>query len=143
MLADEWSRIIVAVGVTVRDLRTLLGWSQQELADRAVTSQGTISRLESGQHADTPFHSVVVVMRTLGAGATALDLTVSPTTRALLTFAQSINPTFEVVEPPDPNLVRIARTFNRMLPRQRVAFMRLVSAVADLASRDEQRGVAV
>jgi transcriptional regulator with XRE-family HTH domain len=143
MLAEDWSRIVVALGVTIRDLRTLLGWSQQELADRAVTSQGTVSRLESGRYGDTPFHSVVVVLRTLGAGAMAMDLTVSPTTRALLQFMQSLSPAIEVVDPPDPNLIRIVRTFHQMPPRQRVAFMRVVRAVGDLAGRDEQREVAV
>src|SRR4030095_14699707 len=56
MLTAEWQRIVEVIGTTVHELRGLLGWSQQELADRAVTSQGTVSRLEAGTGPGGPLH---------------------------------------------------------------------------------------
>src|SRR4029450_9723236 len=73
MLSAEWQRIVEVIGTTVHELRGLLGWSQQELADRAVTSQGTVSRLEAATVPGVPLHSVVVVLRALAAGADALQ----------------------------------------------------------------------
>jgi transcriptional regulator with XRE-family HTH domain len=141
MIAAEWEQIVVALGVNIRELRALIGWSQQQLADRAITSQGTISRLESGKYGDMPFHSVVVVLRTLGTAVTELDLTVSPLLRSLLTFVESITGTVELVEP-HPDLMRIVRTFNRMSARQRAAFMRFIGSAAELVVLTDHQEVA-
>src|SRR4029453_14131229 len=77
MLTAEWQRIVEGIGTTVHELRGLVGWSRRELAARAVTSQGTVSRLEAGTVPGVPLHSVVVVLRALAAGADALELEVA------------------------------------------------------------------
>src|SRR5262245_52983246 len=97
MLATEWNRVVAAIGESVKSMRGMLGWSQQQLADRAVTSQGTISRIESGNHADLPLHSVVIIIRTLASAATNMGLAVTPATRALITFVQTVDPYYSVV----------------------------------------------
>src|SRR4029450_2521677 len=130
MLSAEWQRIVGVIGATVRELRLLLGWSQTELADRAVTSQGTVSRLESGRVPDVPLHSVVVVLRVLAAGADELDLELSPPVRTLLTFAQTVNPTFLVTAPLDPSLVRLLQIYHRLGPTQRLRFVEFLRATA-------------
>src|SRR4029453_2344786 len=86
MLSADWQRIVAVIGTTVHELRGLLGWSQQELDDRGVSSEGTVSRLESGTVPAVPLRSVVVVLRALAAGAEELELGVSRPVRALLTF---------------------------------------------------------
>ena len=130
MLTAEWQRIVGVIGTTVHELRHLLGWSQQELANRAVTSQGTVSRLESGQVPDVPLRSVVVVLRALAAGADELDLGVSRPVRALLTFAQTVDPTFLVTAPLDPSLVRLLQIYHRLAPTQRLRFVQFLHATA-------------
>ena len=131
MVADEWNQIVAALGTTVRDVRTLLGWSQQSLADQAVVSQGTISRMERGDCTWIPFHSVVLVLRTLAAGAAAMDLPLSPTAAQLLAFAPSMNGAFTATESPDPDLTYIAQALRRISRPRRVQFLTIVR---DLAS---------
>ena len=129
MLTDEWQQIVVALGTTIREVRTLLGWTQQHLADQAVVSQGTISRLERGGCAAVPFHSVIVVLRTLAAGATAMHVPVSPAAAQLLAFA-TVDGSFRAITPPDPPLAEIARTLARIHGSRRPAFLAIVRAAA-------------
>jgi transcriptional regulator with XRE-family HTH domain len=133
VLAEEWKRIVLNLASTVKQLRILLGWSQQKLADRSVTSQGLISRMESGQAADIPFHSVVVVIRTLAMGLAAIEVPLSPSAMALIEFCQA-NRAFITASPPDPDLVTVARILNRLPSKQRKAFVQLAKAAAELVS---------
>ena len=130
MLADEWQQIVDALGTTVRDVRKMLGWTQQQLADQAVVSQGLISRLEAGHCAAVPFHSVVVVLRTLATGAATLDLPLSPTAAQLLAFAPSMNGSFTAIDAPDPVFAEIAHTLTRIPRRYRTGFLAIVRAAA-------------
>jgi transcriptional regulator with XRE-family HTH domain len=132
MLAVEWRGITTALGATVRELRELLGWSQQELANRAVVSQGTISRIEAGTHAGLPFHSVVVVGRSLAAGAAAVKLAVSPVARSLLNFVVALDHEFSLIEPMDPQLVKLVRAYQCLTPGQRAALADFVTATVAL-----------
>jgi predicted transcriptional regulator len=51
----------------VKAARALLGWSQQELADRAVVSKGTIASLELGK-ADTRMSTLTAIQKALNRG---------------------------------------------------------------------------
>jgi transcriptional regulator with XRE-family HTH domain len=135
VLADQWQEVVTALGTTVRDVRKLLGWTQQQLADHAICSQGAVSRLETGQCAAVPFHTVVVVLRTLAAGAAALDIPLSPTTQQLLAFAPSLNGEFVVIDP-DPHLVYIAQRLQHMPRPVRAHFLAIVRAVAAALGND-------
>ena len=136
MQTTEWQEIVDALGTTVRDVRLLLGWSQQALADAAVVSQGTISRLERGECAAVPFHSVVVVLRTLAGGAAAMHMPLSSTMEQLLAFAPSLNGTFAAVTPPDPDLTFIAQGLRRVHRSRRPTFLRIVRELADALGTD-------
>ena len=129
MLATEWNKIVVAIAESVKNVRFLLGWSQQQLADRAVTSQGTISRIESGNHADLPFHTVVIVIRTLASAATSMELVVTPATRALITFVQSVDASYSVVTPIDPELRDLLAVYHGLTSSEQIAMVRLVRAM--------------
>lgn len=62
------------LGRTVREARRLVGWSQAELAQRAATSQSTVSRLESGCANQVEVGVLVRIFGALGVrGALALD----------------------------------------------------------------------
>ena len=127
MLASEWNRMIVALGLSVRDLRTVLGWSQCALAERAITSQGSVSRLESGTHPEIPFRSVVLVLRALALGAHVANLPLSFPARSLLTFLQG----FEVGITPavDPGLAALAQAYQRLSAPGRDALLHLIESI--------------
>jgi predicted transcriptional regulator len=60
-------RLVVAMMITARQVRAaraLLGWSQQELADRAIVSVNAVMRLERGK-VDTRMSTLTAVERAL------------------------------------------------------------------------------
>jgi len=131
MLAAEWAAICQTFGTGVRDLRHQLGWSQQLLAERSVLSQGTISRIESGNVHDLPFKSVVLACRTLAAGARTLGVPVSAATQALLVFCDFAAANFSVVEPLDPGLTRLVTIYHRLPRAARPLLMEFLEVMAD------------
>lgn len=129
VLDDEWISIIKSLAQTVRELRRTLGWSQDSLARRAGTSQGAVSRIESGNTLNLPFHTVVVVSRALAVGAKSIQTPLTPETKALLEFTGS---TGDLTEPTDPDLTSIISLYQRMKPPQRVAFTAFFLATSKL-----------
>jgi transcriptional regulator with XRE-family HTH domain len=134
MLTAEWQRIVQALARATRELRLLLGWSQQQLADKAVTSQGAISRLEAGRCEDVPLRTVVYVLRALACGAVAADLSVSAQTHAILVFVRTFEPTFTFTGPLDPGLVALVRLYHDQAPARRQALLQLVTAAVTLST---------
>jgi transcriptional regulator with XRE-family HTH domain len=53
----------------IRDARTLIGWTQRELAARAGTSQATVSRLESGRMTRLDLATVARILVAMGMDA--------------------------------------------------------------------------
>ena len=131
MLAADWEKICMAIGHACRDLRTLLGWSQQGLADRAVISQGSVSRMESGHSTELPLHSVFVVFRALALGAEHSDIPVTPATRHLLAFLQLLDPTFHLAET-DADLATLILVYHRLPAPARALLARFVSTAVHL-----------
>jgi transcriptional regulator with XRE-family HTH domain len=127
VLAGEWKGIVAALGLSVRHLRHLLGWSQAELAQRAVSSQGAVSRLESGAYPDLSFHSVVVTLRALEQGAHAAAIPIVPPTRGLLDFAAGLDPHYRLARI-DHDLARLVRLYHTLSPRQQTALVTFVNA---------------
>jgi transcriptional regulator with XRE-family HTH domain len=126
-IVNEWSKELAK---SVREVRDLLGWSQDKLARHARTSQGAISRLESGDCNNTPFTTVVKVCKVLALQAKSLDVPLTPSTAHLLDFAGDF--TGEMIEPPDPALVSLIAAFHSVQPRHYDAFMNFFQATASL-----------
>src|SRR5262245_27518090 len=129
MLAAEWRRLIGRLAASIRETRTLLGWSQSDLAARAVVSQGAISRLESSKHSDFPFHTVLVVLHALALGVTELDIPLSAPIRFLLAFMQGFDGSITIA-PPDPGLVTLARAYHHLSDPGRRALVALAQSAA-------------
>jgi predicted transcriptional regulator len=136
MKAAEWRGVVATLGASVRELRRLIGWSQQHVADRALVSQGCVSRMEAGRCDQLPFRSVVAVLRTLGTAAIQLDLTPTPLTQQLLVFTDSLAGPVALVDP-DPDLAAIVQQCTHMAPSQRALFRRFVRSAAALAASKE------
>ena len=139
MLRSEWAEVIAAISKATRDTRTMLGWSQQRLADKAVTSQGTISRLESGHVLDLPFRSIVIVLRTLAAGMRAAELPLSPTARALDMFLQAVNPSFVLTLACESELTALIRLYHSLPESHRPAVIAFIEAAVALHERIGRR----
>jgi len=77
--ADEirWRPWMLELGQQIRQLRRLVGLSQQELADLANVSQGAVSRLETARGLATPLLIVVKINVALTAALTEFGATVS------------------------------------------------------------------
>ena len=140
MLAAEWNALLRELGVGIRQLRHVLGWSQERVANRAITSQGSVSRLESGTCASVSLHSLVVVLRVLDDGISQLDgVILSPSLQVLLTFARGFDGA--VLAPLDPHLVTLLSAYHQLAPAQQEAVARFVDAtVARPAARVQQAG---
>jgi|SRR5262245_31605803 len=128
---------IAAIGRHCRLMRESLGLSQVEIADAAGTSQGAISRLESGKHVDLRFIGVVNVIRALAAAVPYVQTAVSPTVQVLLAIADNLPP---LAAPPlDPELATFLRAYYALPATTRKTCMRLllpiVAYLAD-AGRD-------
>ena len=134
---EEWNAIVKVLASTVKDLRQTLGWSQDKLGKRAGTSQGGVSRIESGNMQKVPFHTVVAICRALDVGAKTLDTPLSGWTTALLDFTRTANG--EVMQPMDPDLAYISRAFNKMGPNHKAAFVELTRAAIKLVEAHEPR----
>jgi transcriptional regulator with XRE-family HTH domain len=128
----EWEGFIKALAETVKELRFMLGLSQNDLANRAMTSQGTISRIESGNHPDLPFITVMKVLLTLSSDTRLILDALSPHTSALLIFAGMFRPFAAGLQasPPDPVLANLLLAFQSLNQTQRRAFVRLVTPIA-------------
>jgi transcriptional regulator with XRE-family HTH domain len=134
MLTGEWRGIVAAVGLSVRHLRHLLGWSQHDLAERAITSQGAISRLESGHHLDVPFRTIILTLRALEQGARTASLSIVQPTRSLLDFAAGLDPSYALARI-DPELGRLIRAYQSMSPPHQLALVAFVTALGAKVTR--------
>lgn len=128
----EWDGFIKALAETVKELRMMLGLSQQDLANRAMTSQGTVSRVESGLHPDVPFLTVMKLLLTLSSDTRLLPEALRPQTKDLLAFIDVLRPIVPglQVSPPDPAFANLLLTFQSLTQPQKRAFVRLVQPIA-------------
>lgn len=72
-------RAVIGIMITARQIRaarTLLGWTQQELADKAVVSLNAVARLEAGK-VDSRISTVSAVQKALEKGG-VLFLSANP-----------------------------------------------------------------
>lgn len=139
----EWQGFIKALAETVRELRYMLGLSQNDLANHAMTSQGTISRIESGQHPDVPFITVVKILLTLSSDTRLTPEALKPPVRALLNFAEMIRQfglSVPSSSPSDPVFLSLLLAFQSLNQTQRRAFVRLVAPIAEFVANASGNG---
>lgn len=116
----------------VRNARMLLGLSQDQLARRAATSQGTISRMEAGHHLDLPIVSIARVVGVLAAALPGISDALPRSHTALFAFGRAFptasQPTNSL--PPDPALRRLLRAYHALSPPRRALFIEIVLPLA-------------
>jgi len=141
MRESKARQLIAALGVYVRETRQLLGWSQQVLADTAMTSQGTISRLEAGRCAALPLSSAIKVLVALGNERAAIASALPPPIAVILTCAAELAPE-RAAPPPDPNFRTLLHTYHRLPPIRQATFIRMMLNVASMLEDVEPIGEA-
>lgn len=116
----------------------MLGLSQQDLANRAMTSQGTISRVESGLHPDVPFITVMKLLLTLSSDTKLIPEALRPQTRDLLGFIDVLRPIVPGLQasPPEPAFANLLLTLQSLTQTQRRTFVRLVIPIAKYVASD-------
>lgn len=127
-LTPDWPALVAALGRQVHAARTLLGWSQDELAARAGTSQGLVSRMERGGCAALPLVSVLKLLQALADAVPHLEGATAPITRALLACTAELQGPAR--PPPDPGLAALLHAYHALPPGRRATFRRLVLPLA-------------
>lgn len=130
MIAAEWRVTMQRLSRSLAELRKALGWSQQTLADRAVVSQGAISRLESGTVVNVPLHTAVVVTQALMQGSQQLYLPFAPPIQALQGFLATFDG--HLVQPLDPTFLAMLKVYHSLTATQQVALVTFLEATAGL-----------
>jgi len=125
-------------GREVHAARALLGWTQLELADRSMTSQACVSRIERGTHVDLHFVSALRVARALGLALLQIQSAVSPTARRLCQLAEDL--ATGPAPPPDPAFATLLAAYHALRADERATFLRLVLPIA--AVLEEHQGAA-
>jgi len=126
--AQQWAAFIAALARDVRATRKVLGWSQMKLADVALLSQGTISRLESGDCLNAPFRTVFQALTTLAAACGPLEVAVPPRIRGLI--ADTSDPI-----PLDPDFAALLHAYHDLPDRHRAWFVKMSTEVAQILTR--------
>jgi transcriptional regulator with XRE-family HTH domain len=129
------------LGRRTRGIRELVGWTQQDLADRAGVSQGAISRFELGQGLATPFLVVVRVLRVLHGGAQRLQSESAGAEALHLLNEQSrtflellLDDPVDVPHVLDPELERLLGVFRGVPPTARERFVKITETIAEALS---------
>lgn len=133
--ALEWPGVLKGTAQTVRELRGLLGWSQETLARQARLSQGAISRFETGLLEGVPLLTAVKLLTTLAAGAQAVALPLSPAARELLSFGALFAHPVVLTGPLEADLVQLIHAFHQLPEEPRKAVLRLIESATDLFGR--------
>lgn len=133
----DWPLLVAGISRQLRAARELLGWSQEELAGRAQTSQGLISRMERGNCLQMPLLSVLKVFHAMRDALACLEGAGAPSARALA--AAAVELAAPSPRPLDPGLADLLRAYGNLSPAQRATFRRLVlplaAVVAELPAR--------
>jgi len=131
MRESKARELVATLGRYVKETRQLLGWSQQYVADQAMTSQGTISRLEAGRCTDVPLMSAIKVLIALAHSRQEITQGLPPPIAVILTCAAELAPE-RAAPPPDPNFRTLLHTYHRLPPIRQATFIRMMLNVASM-----------
>ena len=125
----HWRDLIRSMGQHIKEARLALGWSQQELGDRSWTSQGTISRFESGRCAEVPLLSALKILSALSPESALVAGALGEPTRAILALARGL----EIAQgsPVAPHFAKLLRVFHALNPDQQEVFVTLAAPIAE------------
>ena len=132
----DWRGLMHQIARAVRDMRGLLGWSQQTLAASARVSQGAISRMEGAPGESFPLYTAVKVLGALADAAHRHTLPLATATEQLLAFAALFRAPLIVAAEVDHELVELLHAFHRLPAERRAAVLHLVAAANELFGRD-------
>jgi DNA-binding XRE family transcriptional regulator len=144
----EWEAWLTAFGSTVRRVRLFLGLTQQQLAEIAGVSQGSISRVERLAAAATPLLTVVRVQTALRTALAGVDPgLLSPDLRRFIEgqpamLGTTLPPSEGGAVVHDVVLDTVMRIVRRVPPAQRPAFLQIVEAAAAALLRPMESGAA-
>lgn len=126
--------LVRGVGRWVRNTRYTLGLSQDMLASLARTSQGSISRLESGRSLDTPLMTYLKAITALCREFIPFDATIplAPYVKDAIAFASYIDPRNGDMPPPvsDEAFSTLLLRYASMSPAKRKVFLDLTEPLA-------------
>jgi transcriptional regulator with XRE-family HTH domain len=132
MRETEWRETVRLLGQHIRATRQLVGWSQQTLADRSSTSQGTVSRIELGAAGDLHLVGTFKVLIALATVAPQVNGALSPSIGALFECAQRLVPTAQTEPAPEPAFADLLRAYHALTPGKRAAFCRITRPIIAL-----------
>jgi transcriptional regulator with XRE-family HTH domain len=146
---QAWRRWLHELGARVRDLRELLGLSQEQVARIAKVSQGAVSRFERGDALSTPWIVAVKIRVALAARIQQLapDVLTDEARRFLAQTALYGLPGEAGLPPriagaevlPAPELTAIVRAYRRVPEAAREQFVAIMAAVGTtLADRNSR-----
>jgi transcriptional regulator with XRE-family HTH domain len=128
--APPWKPLLRGFGLIVRNLRTRMLLSQQDLATAAGVSQGAISRLEAG-HVGSALQTVVQVLLVLSALTRRHQIPVAPPLQRVFQLVESLNPAIDThALPDDQGLLRWLEAYRRVRPDRRLVLLEWVQPMA-------------
>jgi transcriptional regulator with XRE-family HTH domain len=141
-----WRSWLKSVGALAREMRELLGLSQDQLAKLAHVSQGAVSRFEKGNALSTPWVVAVKLRVALAARLRQLDpeLLTADARRFLSETALYGLPDDPALPPhfaniallPAPELTQVLLAYNQLPQECRAAFMSVMSAVVEALAQE-------
>jgi transcriptional regulator with XRE-family HTH domain len=129
MRETEWRETVRMLGQHIRTARQLVGWSQETLADRSSTSQGTVSRIERGAAGDVQLICTFKLLIALGTVAPDVNGALSPSLGALFECAQRLVETPPTEPASEPAFADLLRAYHALSPGKRAAFCRITRPI--------------
>jgi transcriptional regulator with XRE-family HTH domain len=132
----EWQPWLIGLGATIRRAREIAGLTQHDLAVRAGTSQGGLSRLEQGRGTYVPLISVLRVVGALREIMALVPDVLDDEIRFLLDLSGANRPSSHTAI--DADLTALLEAYRGLSVEQRADFVRVALVIASVLN--EQTG---
>lgn len=131
--------MIAALGHYVKETRLLLGWSQENLAESARTSQGLISRMERGDCLALPFISVMKVLTALAASESPIGDAVPAPFNFVLACAAHLPGARPA--PPDPHLGKLVQAYHQLPAARQPALVQMLQSIVTMVDESQPQEI--